>query len=223
MATKKAAKTAAKTTKKPAPPTGLATKTKESQVDLWAVDDWMTYLKDQMAMVETGFSGPTPLEREAHKQRWLREHVYQSKEDLLLKHGRVFRSRPLPKPYRRTTAKACFDNAYELAAASEGRLRYVEGLATANGVPMPHGWCVDEHDLVVDPTLTTPAEVSYFGVVIALERVRWTRDAPGKHLGQTREMCTSVLDDWPHGHPVLKEPFTESATAPRSPAGIPKS
>ena len=75
--------------------------------------------------------------------------VYAGMEDLLLKHGRFYVPQPLPKPYQRGSLRRCFDNAYQSALRSAGRLRYVEGLAVSGETPVHHAWCVDDAGRVV--------------------------------------------------------------------------
>ena len=128
--------------------------------------------------------------------------VYKSKEDLLIQHGRLFQPQPLPSRYRRRPPKECFANAFKLAA--QAGLGYVEGVAlfADTAVPLPHAWCVDDDDRVIDVTWPKPG-LAYFGLVFPLARVAksWAEDNQ------------SVLDDWPHRFPVLNEPYQPSADA----------
>lgn len=97
-------------------------------------------------------------------------------EALVLRHGREFAGRPLPARYAQGTPKHCFYNAQTLAARSRGRLRYVEGFGiTSIGLPLPHAWCIDPDERLVDPTWQTPESCYYYGVVIPMIDVRRLR------------------------------------------------
>jgi hypothetical protein len=78
-------------------------------------------------------------------------------QEFLLRNGRGFIGRALPQEYELGEIKRCYENARELALY-EG-LRYYEGVVCWNtqhdlhGLLLPHAWCVDEDDGVVDPTL----------------------------------------------------------------------
>ena len=126
--------------------------------------------------------------------------VYAGMEDLLLKHGRFYVPQPLPKPYQRGSLRRCFDNAYQSALRSAGRLRYVEGLAVSGETPVHHAWCVDDAGRVIDRTWDPPA-IAYFGVVVPLARVKLSRSP--------RQQCLSFLDDWPNDYKALMEPYVE--------------
>lgn len=131
---------------------------------------------------------------------------YRGKDDLLLQHGRFFEPQDLPKAYRRGRARACFANSLRLG--TKAGLRYVEGVALPDvGILVHHAWCLDERDRVVDPTWSTPGR-AYFGVVFAKATV----------VGSWEGDQNSVLDDWPHGWPVLREPYSEADELDLSPS-----
>ncbi|MEU6720414.1 hypothetical protein ABZ897_53945 [Nonomuraea sp. NPDC046802] len=90
---------------------------------------------------------------------------------------------PLPTELSRWKGPegACYDNAAALADAVPG-LRYVEGIANpglTHPLPLDHAWCVDQHDVVHDPTWDVNDQSAYLGIPLtpayrreALQRVR---------------------------------------------------
>ena len=84
---------------------------------------------------------------------------------LLLEHGREFKFAKLPEHMKTGEAKNCFENAMDLCY-EHPELAYAEGYAMKKslGVPLDHGWCVDEAGTVYDPTWEGPGE--YFGFSI---------------------------------------------------------
>lgn len=100
---------------------------------------------------------------------------------LILRHGRGREPNICPFPYGRYQAMnpmdRCFDNAIQ--TANRYGLTYVEGLVicladtidppTPKMVPMAHGWCIDGHGYLVDPTLHKNQDhpsLMYLGVPI---------------------------------------------------------
>ena len=86
--------------------------------------------------------------------------LYHSKQEFIVRHGRLFPPKPFPAKYRKWMRglHGCFENSLELAVES-GELAYVEGFALpASGLPhlspraTAHVWCVDSDGKVVDPT-----------------------------------------------------------------------
>lgn len=131
--------------------------------------------------------------------------VYPTPEHLLIQHGRHWdTSDEMSEAYRglvRVVPQGCFDNAYRLARASRGVLRYVEGYAHRM-IPVHHAWCVDPDDRVVDLTWD-PIGSEYFGVVFDLDTVARART----------DRNVSVLQDWPHGFPALCAPYVAPGVA----------
>ncbi len=128
----------------------------------------------------------------------LAEHFGDPSCKLVLVHGRTFSEMsPNGMKYKPGKPKHCYWNAYELAARTRGKLRYVEGYANG-GIPMSHAWCIDEHDRVIDPTWRPDngqyddGDRDYFGIVIPLPIVKRLR-AENKGIGtvlQTRNSLT---------------------------------
>ncbi len=118
---------------------------------------------------------------------------------LTVAHGRAFpEMSPNGMKYKPGAPKHCFWNAYELAARTRGKLRYVEGYANG-GIPMEHAWCVDEHDRVIDPTWRPEngqhddGDREYFGVVIPLPIVKLLR-AENKGFGNVLQIRNSLTE-----------------------------
>jgi hypothetical protein len=65
--------------------------------------------------------------------------------------------------------KQCFKNAAGLALATG--FTYFEGYIDVHGVPIHHAWCVDDSKQIVDPTLTDPRILDYFGIPFNIEFV----------------------------------------------------
>jgi hypothetical protein len=151
-------------------------------------------LRQQLELLRDAYSVRSPTCPDPH---------YVNKEELLLRHGRFFQPQPRPKKYRRGRFKECFANSFRLAR-KQG-LRYVEGVAVPPdvGTPVHHAWCIDANDRVIDVTWSEPGRV-YFGVVIDHARVGRSWSAENQ----------SVLDDWPHQWPILREPYVEPPSGP---------
>lgn len=75
--------------------------------------------------------------------------------DALLRYGRYYKGRELPRQYRPAVGRRgrCFRNC-AAAAAADASLRYCEGLLEVDGEIVSHG-CIDDDDLVVELTLPT--------------------------------------------------------------------
>jgi hypothetical protein len=86
---------------------------------------------------------------------------YMGFEDMVLKHGLLFKHGPDVTPtereYSATTEKECFKNAMH-AALEHPDLTYVEGFAYNGLLPVHHAWVVDENGVVHDPTWTSIQE-----------------------------------------------------------------
>jgi hypothetical protein len=100
-------------------------------------------------------------------------HPYASQADFILKHGRAFEWRALPRGVRMGVPRQCFRNAVRLALRRPGLYSYVEGYAVNTlvaGYPVAHAWCIDQEGFVVDSTWDEGAD--YFGVPFQVEYVR---------------------------------------------------
>lgn len=88
-------------------------------------------------------------------------------EDMMVRHGRPFLERePLPKGAVRPESQECYWNAWTLWCERPG-LRYCEGyVMLEDGIlPVLHGWCIDENDRVLDPSVHQHKGAVYHGVV----------------------------------------------------------
>jgi hypothetical protein len=141
---------------------------------------------------------------------------YKGPHDLLMQHGTFYDpSVILPDEWSGVITaypKYCFDNAYRLARASKGRLRYVEGVAL-RFIPCDHAWCITEDGTVVDPTW---AELdgdikpsAYFGIVIPL---------PVMVRARRRPEGASALFGWgPDSELLYTQPYTPDLVLPEPP------
>lgn len=76
---------------------------------------------------------------------------------LILESGIDFEPRAKPAEVEAGTPRCCFANAFRLASA-DSTLRYVEGFGNhpkTLGQALPHAWCIDADDKVIDPTWCT--------------------------------------------------------------------
>ena len=119
---------------------------------------------------------------------------YAGAEDYLLQNAKFY-APPTHVVRKLMTPNACFDNAFKRARSSGGKLRYCEGYATSV-IPLPHAWCIDREDRVVELTWRTPG-VAYFGAVFDLNDVRAVR----------KEGCTSSMlqDNYGRFNPCLEK------------------
>lgn len=95
-------------------------------------------------------------------------------ERFVLRNGREFKGRPLPRSYKRGTPKECFSNAIHLVHETAPRLTYVEGYVLRENLPIliHHAWAIDSRNRVVDVTLeNADATCAYMGVVIPWNEV----------------------------------------------------
>ncbi len=103
----------------------------------------------------------------------------------------------------------CYKNCQLLIARDTGgRLKYIEGFATAGVLPVVHAW-LDLDGRVIDPTWreggnalenrvigAIPPDFAYFGVEVA------SRDEVISRMF-SEEMCRGWLDDWENGWPLI--------------------
>ena len=101
--------------------------------------------------------------------------AYATSDELLLRHGRLYRPVPRPSDVRRGAPNDCFRNATDIA--TERRYTYVEGYA--NGarciIPVHHAWVTVDGETAVDPTWDDGAV--YFGVAFDID---WLWDFLGR-------------------------------------------
>jgi hypothetical protein len=98
---------------------------------------------------------------------------YNSLEALVLDQGAEHSAAKRPKGTRKRRNGQCYMNSIHLAW--ERGLTYVEGFACSEyGLPTLHAWCIDEHNIVVDPTWLHPERAAYIGVpILATLAGRW--------------------------------------------------
>lgn len=119
-------------------------------------------------------------------------------QDLLLKHGRLFR---LSERRMKTVPRACFYQTYRLTQRRDSRWVYCEGYAVNNnGLAVHHAWAIhpaapaDAVELAWDDA--APDDTAYIGLPFRCEFVRQTF-----HAG--KRQYYSVLDAWWMSHPIL--------------------
>ena len=123
------------------------------------------------------------------------DRPYANFEEFVLQNGRQFNVMPFPARYKRHTTylKACFLNAYNLAAKYP-ELKYAEGYAKAETVCSGlHAWVVDKDGNAIDPTWQD-AGVDYFGVIFNMNYVN-------RVLQQKKEY--GVIDNWKNHWAIL--------------------
>jgi hypothetical protein len=111
----------------------------------------------------------------------------------LLEHGEEFQGARWRthhgKGYRMGKVRECFQNAF-LRTLYFDNLTYCEGYAFSGLLPVHHAWCVDENDVVVDPTWREKknrepaANWEYFGVRLDVRRhvARWLQGGDAAFL-----------------------------------------
>ena len=115
--------------------------------------------------------------------------------DFVLKHGRAWPSRKLPKAYRRGREGECWGNSQRRLLRAPDKLIYVEGYAWSSnvGLPFPHAWLADDTGEVLDLTWANPELSAYFGVAFRSKYVLETM--------VRRKSCWQLIDTmdacWP--------------------------
>jgi hypothetical protein len=113
-----------------------------------------------------------------------------TKSEWLMKHGRFFAPRRLPAGYRHGTLKECYSNSSQLAI--KRGLTYCEGLLLSSaGNLLPHAWCLDGDQRLLEVTLKEPGR-SYFGVAFSTSFLQ-SHEQP---LIDEVVFATSPADDW---------------------------
>lgn len=94
----------------------------------------------------------------------------------VLKHGKTFSGRTLPRRYRRGPIKECFRNS-AVALQKYSELEYYEGYAMSRKFQFPflHAWNVADGK-VVELTLRNPVDYEYYGVYFTRQQI-WTQQA----------------------------------------------
>jgi hypothetical protein len=125
-----------------------------------------------------------------------KEFHYRGMQDFVLRHGRFFEPRPVPKGIKPGPVGECYSNAF--VRASLGKIPYVEGYAFSSCRSLHlHAWNLDAEDFVIDTTWN-PIGVAYFGVIFP--------DFVFRIFGSDRKKHP-IIDDWRHGWPLLQVPF----------------
>jgi hypothetical protein len=142
---------------------------------------------------------------------WARLQHPAMMERFVLRNGQEFRGRKRPKGYRKGTAKQCFANAARLGALDHKTLRYVEGYAVADNLPIAfhHAWAIDADDQVIDVTLKNPENYQYMGVVVSFDEV-WHEVSRQGFFGLFDGGYTGINIEWmlkrdPGLQPVVEE------------------
>lgn len=119
--------------------------------------------------------------------------------DFILKHGREFTPKPLPKNIKPGQPRHCFMNSMrwllDLRRNTTG-LTYCEGYA-AGIIPVLHGWLCNDKGEVIDRTWTPEGcglGAHYFGIPFKTDYVR--------ERVIEAESWLSLLDDWQHRYPL---------------------
>lgn len=83
----------------------------------------------------------------------------------ILEHGKQFEFDTSTFKGRRGKQGMCYMNATHKALAKPD-LTYCEGYLLICGVPVHHAWCVNEHGMVIDPTIdnNNGRVMEYYGV-----------------------------------------------------------
>jgi hypothetical protein len=134
-------------------------------------------------------------------------YTYSCAEDWLLTNCRFWEPSPLPPWVKPMRPQYCYLNAYILARRSKGRYRYVEGVAHSILPAVPHAWCVDDDDHVIDPTWREEIGRSYFGKVFDWRELAELHKATEHY---------SIIYDAERGFPLMQLPRPESEHGPVS-------
>ena len=112
----------------------------------------------------------------------------------VLKHGRAFEPRKLPKNLRlhKGRIKGCFRNA-AIAALRDPSLTYVEGYA-ASIIPVLHAWCVDPDGGLLEVTWGKPGD-EYYGIPFQTRFLRRSLLEAGYY---------GLIDQWKNNWPLLR-------------------
>lgn len=148
--------------------------------------------------------------------------VYSGLEDLLLQHGTKYKSQPLTqeemdvikltvKNAWKYVCKQCYFNSQTIASSSKGKIKYVEGVAFCDLIPMNHAWNTI-NGKVLDftwkhrnnnlPVLgIIPEGWEYYGVEFEV-----TKQEMKEHIKKHNEV-KAYLDDWRNHFEVFSKPY----------------
>jgi hypothetical protein len=141
-------------------------------------------------------------------------------EAFLVRHGRLWDWRPLPKGIKAGGDRYCYKYATDIALKECGYV-YCEGFAFNGVLPVEHAWCVDGYGKVMDPTWDRlnrrQPVVEYFGVAVKTEFLRALVLETGAYCGVLklpRQGCpilSAPIKDW--FHPVNKRRHSRTGRA----------
>lgn len=133
---------------------------------------------------------------------------YSCSEEFVLKHGRAYVGRELPKGYKKGIPKHCFYNSFKLVKRRK-KLRYVEGYAFFKGIPILHAWVVEAGSF--DVIELTHSFDSYFGVCFETDYLldQWRQFPDGLSLLDNYESKYALLQMTPEEVQKVLYPFSE--------------
>jgi hypothetical protein len=122
-------------------------------------------------------------------------------DEWLLKHGKPMISRlPLAERLVHAKSQVCYQNAWTLKQRYRRlSLRYCEGQVWLERCPIPvmHGWCINEHGAILDPSVSNNELAVYWGVIWDDEfaREKWSYLRRKKHIGILPNAYMFIRDD----------------------------
>lgn len=149
-------------------------------------------------------------------------YVYSCFEDFVLRRGRAYESRHIPRAAERALRarhagvvfepRACFYNA-QMAAIRDTSLTYVEGYVLRI-IPILHAWLATKDGAVYDPTpafgvLGRFRDMEYFGVEFRDRHMLVTRMVDSGY-------SSSLIDDWQGDWPALRGVYDQETVPVRS-------
>ena len=156
-------------------------------------------------------------------------YLYKGVEDMLLQHGRQFKSQPLNdeemnvlrvilEDCKQYKAKQCYYNAQRIAAFSDGNISYIEGVAFSGIIPCDHafnainGKVADFTWAAVNknkkPILgVIPDGWEYWGVELGADEIERYWNKYG--------MSDSFLQNYRENYPLLKKKYEWPEAQPK--------